>query len=63
MLDANLKQQLQTYLERVTQPIEIIASLDNSDASAEMLALLEDIAALSGLITLEQRRDDDQRKP
>jgi alkyl hydroperoxide reductase subunit F len=63
MLDANLKQQLQTYLERVTQPIEIIASLDNSDASAEMLALLEDIAALSGLITLEQRHDDDQRKP
>jgi NADH-dependent peroxiredoxin subunit F len=63
MLDANLKQQLQTYLERVTQPIEIVASLDDSEASVEMLALLEDIAALSGLITLQPRRDDAERKP
>ena len=27
MLDANLKAQLKSYLERVTQPIEIVASL------------------------------------
>ena len=46
MLDANLKHQLQTYLERLTQPIEIVASLDDSDASREMLALLQDIATL-----------------
>lgn len=26
MLDANLKAQLKSYLERVTQPIEIVAS-------------------------------------
>ena len=58
MLDANLKQQLQSYLERLTQPIEIVAALDDSDASREMLALLEDIASLSSLITLEQRDDD-----
>ena len=29
MLDANLKAQLKSYLERVTQPIEIVASLDD----------------------------------
>jgi NADH-dependent peroxiredoxin subunit F len=63
MLDANLKQQLQTYLERLTQPIEIVASLDSSDASQELLALLQDVASLSSLITLEQRRDDAERKP
>jgi alkyl hydroperoxide reductase subunit F len=63
MLDATLKQQLQTYLERVTQPIEITVSLDDSDASREMLALLQDVASLSSLITLEQRTDDAERKP
>jgi NADH-dependent peroxiredoxin subunit F len=63
MLDATLKQQLHTYLERVTQPIEIVASLDDSNASREMLELLQDIESLSGLITLEQRTDDTERKP
>lgn len=63
MLDATLKQQLQTYLERVTQPIEIVASLDDSDSSREMLELLQDIAALSVNIKLEQQHNDDERKP
>ena len=63
MLDATLKQQLQTYLERVTQPIEIVASLDDSDASREMLELLEDVASLSSLITLTRRDDEAVRKP
>jgi NADH-dependent peroxiredoxin subunit F len=63
MLDTTLKQQLQTYLERVTQPIEITASLDDSDASREMLELLQDVASLSSFITLQQRTDDDERKP
>jgi len=63
MLDDSLKQQLQSYLERITQPIEIVASLDDSDASREMLALLEDIVLLSNLITLVQRNDDEARKP
>jgi NADH-dependent peroxiredoxin subunit F len=63
MLDATLKQQLQTYLERVTQPIKIAASLDDSDGSREMLALLQDVASLSPLITLEQLTDDAERKP
>jgi len=58
MLDANLKQQLQAYLGRLTQPIEVVASLDDSNASREMLALLQDIASLSSLITLEQRNHD-----
>jgi alkyl hydroperoxide reductase subunit F len=54
MLDASLKQQLQGYLGRMTQPIEIVATLDGSDASREMGALLEEVASLSSLITLEQ---------
>jgi alkyl hydroperoxide reductase subunit F len=58
MLDANLKQQLQAYLGRMTQPIEIIATLDDSDAAHEMRSLLEDVASLSSLITLRQREAD-----
>ncbi|MEQ1579036.1 MAG: alkyl hydroperoxide reductase subunit F [Steroidobacteraceae bacterium] len=63
MLDANLKTQLKGYLERVSQPIELIASVDDSDASRETLELLNDIAGLSGLISVQVRRDDAERKP
>ncbi len=53
MLDAQLKTQLKAYLERVTQPFEIIASLDEREASSELLGLLQDIAAMSDKITLK----------
>ncbi|WP_417791370.1 alkyl hydroperoxide reductase subunit F [Stutzerimonas xanthomarina] len=62
MLDSNLKTQLKTYLEKVTQPFEIVASLGDGAKSQEMLSLLEDITSLSDKITL--RTDgDDVRKP
>ncbi|MFT3759671.1 alkyl hydroperoxide reductase subunit F [Thauera sp.] len=63
MLDANIKTQLKAYLERVTQPIEIVASLDDGAKSAEMQELLKDVAEQSNLITLIERRDGDERKP
>ena len=47
MLDANLKAQLAAYLERMTQPVEITAALDESAASAQLRALLQDIAEAS----------------
>ncbi|NVZ99053.1 alkyl hydroperoxide reductase subunit F [Pseudomonas gingeri] len=62
MLDANLKAQLKSYLERVTQPIEIVASLDDGAKSQEMLALLKDVASLSTQITLLDNGTD-ARKP
>jgi hypothetical protein len=37
MLDANLKAQLKSYLERVTQPIEIVASLDDGAKSRKCM--------------------------
>jgi alkyl hydroperoxide reductase subunit F len=63
MLDANLKTQLTTYLGRLILPIEITVSLDDSDKSREMQALLVEIAELSPLITLREVRDDAERKP
>lgn len=56
MLDNDLKTQLAAYLEKVVQPIELVAALDDSEAARELDALLQDIAALSASITL--RRDD-----
>jgi alkyl hydroperoxide reductase subunit F len=61
-LDADLRNQLKAYLEKVTQPIELVASLDDGDKSRELEALLKDIASLSDKIGYV-RADDDARKP
>ncbi|MDP1566114.1 MAG: alkyl hydroperoxide reductase subunit F, partial [Polaromonas sp.] len=63
MLDDATKAQLQSYLERATQPIEIVVSLDDSEASGEVLSLLKDVAASSPLVKLTESRDDPHRKP
>src|SRR5258708_6775326 len=63
MLDSNLKTQLKGYLERISQPVEIVASVDDTDKSREMLDLLTDIESVSDLIKIEVRRDDAQVKP
>ena len=36
MLEATMKAQLQAYLEKVQQPIELIASLDDGAKSQEL---------------------------
>jgi alkyl hydroperoxide reductase subunit F len=53
MLDQDLKTQLTAYLQRVTQPFEMVASLNDSDTSRDMLELLQTIQAMrSDMITL-----------
>ncbi len=52
MLDQDLKSQLKDYLGRLTSPIELLASLDDSEAARQMRALLDDIVAQSDRITL-----------
>ena len=54
MLDANMKTQLKAYLEKVTRPFEIVASLDDSDKSRELRSLLQDIAGLCDKISLRE---------
>ena len=61
MLDANMKTQLQAYLQKVNRPFEIVASLDDSDKSRELRALLQDIAALCNKITLREDGEDSRR--
>jgi alkyl hydroperoxide reductase subunit F len=63
MLDAATKAQLKSYLERATQPIEIVASLDDSKASVDLQSLLKDITDSSALVSVTESRDDNLRKP
>ncbi len=56
MLDANLKTQLKSYLEKITQPIEIVAYLDGGEKSQELQGLLQDVASLSASISYAERR-------
>jgi alkyl hydroperoxide reductase subunit F len=62
MLDNDLKEQLRTYLERVTHPIELVASVDDSAASQELLGLLRDIESLSPKVSL-RANGQEARKP
>ena len=61
MLDANLQTQLKAYLEKVTQPFEIVASLDDGEKSQELLGLLNDIVGLTDKITLKTDGNDSRR--
>ena len=63
MLDEATKAQLKSYLERATTPIEIVASLDDSEASGQMQSLLKDVAESSALVTVTESRADNLRKP
>jgi len=64
MLEADLKTELQGYLERMSQPVEIIASVDGGEKSREMIELLSDVASASALLKIDYRNEDEaQMKP
>ncbi|MCL1826014.1 MAG: alkyl hydroperoxide reductase subunit F [Betaproteobacteria bacterium] len=54
MLDDNIKAQLQAYLEKVVQPIELVASLDDGEVSHEIRELIREIAALSDKVSARE---------
>jgi NADH-dependent peroxiredoxin subunit F len=63
MLDDNLKMQLKSFLERLSQPVEIVASVDDGAESRQMLELLNEIVSLSPLVSLDPKREDSTVKP
>lgn len=63
MLDATMKAQLKAYLERLTKPVELIATLDDSAKSAEIKELLAEIATLSDKVSFKEDNTLAVRKP
>ncbi len=61
MLDSTIQAQLKAYLERLQQPIELVASLDDRPASAEMRELLGEIAALNDKVSVRFDGNDARR--
>jgi NADH-dependent peroxiredoxin subunit F len=60
-LDSNIKNQLQSYMSHLVHPIAIVASVDESQTSTEMMELLNELAALSEKIRITH--EPDQRTP
>ena len=63
MLDDQLKSQLAAYLERVTQPFELVASLDDSETATQMRELLTTIQGLRSDKIALRLDGQDARKP
>jgi len=63
MLDANIKQQLNAYMDKLQQPIELVAAYDDSDKSQELRELLEELAGMSDKISLRDDESEDVRRP
>ena len=61
MLDSSIQAQLKSYLERLQAPIELVASLDDSAAAAELRELLGEIAALSDKVSVRHDGSDSRR--
>lgn len=51
MLDANMQAQLKQYLTNLREPVELIASLDEGEKSAQTRELLSEIAELHEMVT------------
>ena len=63
MLDSKLKGQLKDHLQRISRPVELVASIDDGDKSRELLELLHDIQSVCDRISIDVRRNDAERKP
>jgi alkyl hydroperoxide reductase subunit F len=63
MLDHDLKTQLQAYLQKLVRPVELIAALDDGDASRELRALLTELTTLSDKVALRETHGPGERVP
>ena len=63
MLDTTMKTQLQTYLQNLKTPVQLVVSLDDSNKSREMESLANDIASLSEKVSVAKSDNSNERKP
>ncbi|GGP67097.1 alkyl hydroperoxide reductase subunit F [Shewanella algicola] len=52
MLDANVKNQLKTYLQNLKHPVELVVSADDSSKAIELTSLAQDIVDSSDLVSV-----------
>lgn len=62
-LENDIKQQLQQYLQMLREPIQLIASLDDSAKAKEMRELLQEISHLSDKVTFNESNEAGVRQP
>ncbi|WP_421864922.1 alkyl hydroperoxide reductase subunit F [Motiliproteus sp.] len=63
MLDTQLKLQLESYLQKVVAPIELLLALDDSPQSQQLYQLALEIESLSALINVRQQVTPSGRTP
>lgn len=63
MLDNNIKNQLKSHFESLTQPVELLIALDDSKKSTEVASLANDLASLSDKFTVMNNPDTSARRP
>ncbi|MEX2475248.1 alkyl hydroperoxide reductase subunit F [Marinobacter sp.] len=63
MLDASIKEQLNAYMDKLQQPIELVAAYDDSAKSQELRELLDELEPMSAKISLRTEEDPDVRRP
>ena len=61
MLDANVKNQLKTYLQNLKRPVELVVSADDSNKAKELISLAQDIVDSSELVSVTYK--DGKRTP
>lgn len=62
-LEITIRNQLQDYMARLVSPIKLLANVDESASSQEMLGMLEEVTSLSEKITLNKETDVSKRIP
>ena len=62
-LDITIRNQLQDYMARLVSPIKLLANVDESASSQEMLGMLEEVTSLSEKITLNKETNVSKRIP
>ena len=63
MLDADMKTQLQAYLQKLVRPVELVAALDDGETSRELRELLVELTQLSDKVSLREAREAGDRVP
>jgi alkyl hydroperoxide reductase subunit F len=56
MLDANIKNQLKTYLQNLKRPVELVVSADDSKKAQELTSLAQDIVDSSDLVSVTYKQ-------